>query len=115
MKIKITMEHSKYSIEYVPGREWDYHIMCGDEDVTNMVKNNVLTDVIFELMHYKEDRANNDENKSTDSHPIISPEDVKSKYCRFAEFDQDGCWCNLLHRMVNCCGNEETCMKGYVS
>ena len=57
----------------------------------------------------------NDENKSTDSHPIINPEDVKSKYCRFAEFDQDGCWCNLLHRMVNCCGNEETCMKGYIS
>lgn len=43
----------------------------------------------------------NDENKSTDLQPIISPEDVKSKYCNFAEFDQDGCWCNLLHRMVN--------------
>lgn len=50
----IAMEHSKYRIEYVPGREWDYRVLRGDEDVTKMVQNNALTDVIFELMHYKE-------------------------------------------------------------
>ena len=46
---KIGMDCSKYTIEYDPERQWDYHIKRFDEDITQSVKNNVMNDFVFHV------------------------------------------------------------------
>lgn len=45
----INIEASKYSIEYDPAKQWDYHIKRGSEDLSKMLKTNVMNDVVFYL------------------------------------------------------------------
>ena len=43
------MAASKYTIEYDPERQWDYHIKRYGEDISDKVMSNVLNDLIFYL------------------------------------------------------------------
>ena len=54
MKKTLIMEHSKYRFEYEEGKEYDFRVLRGDEDVTREVKNNVLTDLFFETLNILE-------------------------------------------------------------
>lgn len=47
---EIKMDSSKYTIEYDPEKPWDYHIKRFAEDVTDGLRNNVMTDLIFYLI-----------------------------------------------------------------
>lgn len=49
MTKKIKMRDSKYTIEYDPTKQWDYHIKRYDEDISNKVKTNVMNDLVFHL------------------------------------------------------------------
>ncbi len=46
---EIKMRDSKYTIEYVPEKQWDYRIKRYGEDISNKVRTNVMTDLIFYL------------------------------------------------------------------
>lgn len=46
---EIRMADSKYTIEYDPTKQWDYHVKRYDEDISNKVMNNVLNDLVFYL------------------------------------------------------------------
>ena len=43
----ISIEVSKYSIEYDPTKQWDYHIKRGSEDLSKILKTNVMNDLVF--------------------------------------------------------------------
>lgn len=43
----INIEASKYSIEYDPAKQWDYHIKRGNEDLSKVLKTNVMNDLVF--------------------------------------------------------------------
>jgi hypothetical protein len=43
----ISIEASKYSIEYDPVKQWDYHIKRGREDLSKELKSNVMNDLVF--------------------------------------------------------------------
>lgn len=43
----ISIEASKYSIEYDPAKPWDYHIKRGREDLLKELKSNVMNDLVF--------------------------------------------------------------------
>ena len=45
----INIEASKYSIEYDPAKQWDYHIKRGAEDLSKELKTNVMNDLVFYL------------------------------------------------------------------
>lgn len=49
MTKEIKMRDSKYTIEYDPAKQWDYRIKRYGEDISNKVKTNVMTDIIFYL------------------------------------------------------------------
>lgn len=49
----LTMEHSKYRFEYEEGKEYDFRVYQGSEDITREVKNNVLIDLFFETLELK--------------------------------------------------------------
>ena len=42
-----SIEASKYSIEYDPAKQWDYHIKRGSEDLSKILKTNVMNDLVF--------------------------------------------------------------------
>lgn len=46
---EIKMRDSKYTIEYSPAKQWDYRIKRYGEDISNKVRTNVMTDLIFYL------------------------------------------------------------------
>lgn len=46
----INIEASKYSIEYDPDKQWDYHIKRGSEDLSKELKSNVMNDLVFCLI-----------------------------------------------------------------
>lgn len=46
---EIRMASSKYTIEYDPEKQWDYHIKRYDEDVSDKLMSNVLNDIVFYL------------------------------------------------------------------
>lgn len=46
---EIRMVDSKYTIEYDPTKQWDYHVKRYGEDISNRVMNNVLNDLVFYL------------------------------------------------------------------
>lgn len=46
---EIRMASSKYTIEYDPEKQWDYHIKRYGEDVSGKLRNNVLNDIVFYL------------------------------------------------------------------
>lgn len=46
----INIEASKYSIEYDPVKQWDYHIKRGSEDLSKELKSNVMNDLVFCLI-----------------------------------------------------------------
>ena len=43
----INIEASKYSIEYNPAKQWDYRIKRGSEDLSKVLKTNVMNDLVF--------------------------------------------------------------------
>ena len=43
----INIEASKYSIEYDPAKQWDYRIKRGSEDLSKVLKTNVMNDLVF--------------------------------------------------------------------
>lgn len=43
----ISIEASKYSIEYNPAKQWDYRIKRGSEDLSKVLKTNVMNDLVF--------------------------------------------------------------------
>lgn len=43
----ISIEASKYSIEYDPIKQWDYRIKRGSEDLSKVLKTNVMNDLVF--------------------------------------------------------------------
>ncbi len=43
----ISIEASKYSIEYDPAKQWDYRIKRGSEDLSKVLKTNVMNDLVF--------------------------------------------------------------------
>ena len=43
----INIEASKYSIEYNPAKQWDYRIKSGSEDLSKVLKTNVMNDLVF--------------------------------------------------------------------
>ena len=43
----INIEASKYSIEYNPAKQWDYRIKRGSEDLSKVIKTNVMNDLVF--------------------------------------------------------------------
>lgn len=43
----INIEASKYSIEYNPAKQWDYRIKKGSEDLSKVLKTNVMNDLVF--------------------------------------------------------------------
>lgn len=43
----ISIEASKYSIEYDPAKQWDYRIKRGSEDLSKILKTNVMNDLVF--------------------------------------------------------------------
>lgn len=43
----ISIEASKYSIEYDPTKQWDYRIKRGSEDLSKVLKTNVMNDLVF--------------------------------------------------------------------
>lgn len=43
----INVEASKYSIEYDPAKQWDYRIKRGSEDLSKVLKTNVMNDLVF--------------------------------------------------------------------
>lgn len=43
----INIEASKYSIEYNPAKQWDYRIKRGSEDLSKILKTNVMNDLVF--------------------------------------------------------------------
>ncbi len=45
----INIENSKYSIEYDPAKQWDYHIKRGIDDLSKELKTNVMNDLVFYL------------------------------------------------------------------
>lgn len=49
MTKEIKMRDSKYTIEYDPAKQWDYRIKRYGEDISNKVRTNVMTDLIFYL------------------------------------------------------------------
>lgn len=46
---EIKMRDSKYTIEYSPAKQWDYHIKRYGEDVSNRLRTNVMNDLVFYL------------------------------------------------------------------
>lgn len=56
-KKTLIMEHSKYWFEYEEGKEYDFRVFRGNEDVTELVKNNVLCDLFYETLGIKEKHA----------------------------------------------------------
>lgn len=46
---EIKMRASKYTIEYDPTRQWDYHIKRYGEDVSDKLRTNVMDDLVFYL------------------------------------------------------------------
>lgn len=46
----INIEASKYSIEYDPAKQWDYHIKRGSEDLSKELKSNIMNDLVFCLI-----------------------------------------------------------------
>lgn len=46
----ITIESSKYTINYNPDKVWEYQIYRFDENVSNKLKTNVLNDIVFHLI-----------------------------------------------------------------
>lgn len=46
----ISIEASKYSIEYDPAKQWDYRIKRGSEDLSKVLKTNVMNDLVFCLI-----------------------------------------------------------------
>ena len=48
--ITLAIPFSKYSIKYVKSREWEYRIMRGDEDLTDLMKNNLVDDLVFSMI-----------------------------------------------------------------
>ena len=51
---KLNMPSSHYHIEYVEGKEWDYHIFRGKEDVTKELKNNLVSDMFYTMLEMQE-------------------------------------------------------------
>lgn len=49
MKKEIKMRASKYTIEYDPAKQWDYHIKRYGEDVSHKLRTNVMDDIVFYL------------------------------------------------------------------
>ena len=49
--ITLAIPFSKYSIRYDKRREWDYRIMREDEDLTDMLKNNLVDDLVFNMIN----------------------------------------------------------------
>lgn len=49
MTKEIKMRDSKYTIEYDPAKQWDYRIKRYGEDISDKVRTNVMTDLIFYL------------------------------------------------------------------
>lgn len=43
----ISIESSKYSIEYDPTKQWDYCIKRGNEDLSKELKSNIMNDLVF--------------------------------------------------------------------
>jgi len=43
----INIEASKYSIEYNPAKQWDDRIKRGSEDLSKVLKTNVMNDLVF--------------------------------------------------------------------
>lgn len=43
----INIEASKYSIEYNPAKQWDYRIKRSSEDLSKVLKTNVMNDLVF--------------------------------------------------------------------
>ena len=43
----ISIEASKYSIEYDPAKQWDYRIKRGSEDLSKVLKTNAMNDLVF--------------------------------------------------------------------
>lgn len=50
MTKEIKMTGSKYTIEYDPTRQWDYHIKRYGEDVSDKLRTNVMNDLVFYLI-----------------------------------------------------------------
>lgn len=46
----ITIESSKYTINYNPDKVWEYQIYRFDENVSNKLRTNVLNDIVFHLI-----------------------------------------------------------------
>lgn len=46
----ITIESSKYTINYNPDKVWEYQIYRFDENVSNKLRTNVLDDIVFCLI-----------------------------------------------------------------
>lgn len=46
----ITIESSKYTINYNPDKVWEYQIYRFDENVSNELRTNVLDDIVFYLI-----------------------------------------------------------------
>lgn len=49
MTKEIKMRDSKYTIEYDPAKQWNYRIKRYGEDISDKVRTNVMTDLIFYL------------------------------------------------------------------
>lgn len=47
MKKTIHLDSSKYTIEYNPKEQWNYRVKRFDEDVTKVLRSNVLNDLVF--------------------------------------------------------------------
>lgn len=50
----LIMKHSKYQIRYEEGKEHAYRIYRCDKDVTDEMKNNLVSDLFYEILTQKE-------------------------------------------------------------
>lgn len=46
----ITIESSKYTINYNPDKVWEYQIYRFKENVSNKLRTNILDDIVFYLI-----------------------------------------------------------------
>lgn len=46
----ITIESSKYTINYNPDKVWEYQIYRFEENVSNKLRTNILDDIVFYLI-----------------------------------------------------------------
>lgn len=52
---KLQITSSKYAVEYEEGKEYNYRILRGNEDMGEKVKNNIVFDMFQMLLNQQEE------------------------------------------------------------